>query len=268
MSTQIDPRYRQYVAPATRAVRVVDMRGPALSALYDLLKRTRGSSSAWSTRASARETFDRRAAIHHTLRYDDGCHSDGLLRSDVVVVGISRSGKNFTCFYVAYQGVTATNAPLVSSLPLELVAVPAECVIGLVVNACRLLARRDARTRHLGVAGNGVHQPRRAEARSPRSSPRDEPPQLADDQRVVHGDRGDRARFCRCPACRSKAWAERPGGSNPARPRRCYSVSSSLINCKASSASIASPGPGAPGSNGNGGRVVTGAKPYFSRQKL
>jgi hypothetical protein len=54
-----------------------------------------------------------------------------------------------------------------------------------------------------------------------------------------------------------------------ARQGKGYSgLSSSYIICKAVSASTASPGPGAPGSNGNGGSVLTGFWPYFSRQKL
>jgi regulator of PEP synthase PpsR (kinase-PPPase family) len=131
-------------------------------------------------------------AIDYTLWHDDGRRLDGLPRADVVLVGVSRSGKSATRFYLAYPGVKAAYVPLVSGLllPVELVAVLAECVIGLVVNASRLLAIRDA---CLVIAKHGVHRPRHAEVRSPRSQPRDERPRVADDQRVVHGDRRDRA---------------------------------------------------------------------------
>jgi len=59
-------------------------------------------------------------------------------RADVVLAGVSRSGKSATCFYLAYQGVKAANVPLVPGqpgCPPELAALPKERgVIGLWVN--------------------------------------------------------------------------------------------------------------------------------------
>jgi len=143
-------------AAASRGVPVVDVLGSALSALHDLFKRD-PQAEPGLLYASEREVFDRRDAIDFTLRHDDGRRPDGLVRADVVLVGVSRAGKSSTCFYLAYQGVKAANVPLVPGQPLppELVALPKERVIGLWINPGRLIAIREARAQHLGVPQAG-----------------------------------------------------------------------------------------------------------------
>jgi len=145
-------------AAASRAVPVVDVLGPALSALHDLFKRDPRAEPGLLY-ASEREEFDRQEAIDYTLKHDDGRRPDGLPRADVVLVGVSRSGKSATCFYLAYQGVKAANVPLVPGQPVppELEALPKERVIGLWVNPGRVIAMREARARHMGVASQGAY---------------------------------------------------------------------------------------------------------------
>ena len=143
-------------AAASRAVPVVDVLGPALSALHDLFRRE-PQAEPGLLYASEREEFDRLAAIDYTLKHDDGRRPDGLASADVVLVGVSRTGKSATCFYLAYQGVKAANVPLVPGQPLpdELGGLPAERVIGLWVNPGRLVALREARAHHLHLARDG-----------------------------------------------------------------------------------------------------------------
>jgi hypothetical protein len=145
-------------AAASRAVPVVDVLGPALSALHDLFRRE-PQAEPGLLYASEREEFDRLAAIDYTLKHDDGRRPDGLASADVVLVGVSRTGKSATCFYLAYQGVKAANVPLVPGqrLPDELGALPAERVIGLWVNPGRLVALREARAHHLHLARDGAY---------------------------------------------------------------------------------------------------------------
>ena len=145
-------------AAASRAVPVVDVLGPALSALHDLFKRDPRAEPGLLY-ASEREEFDRQEAIDYTLKHDDGRRPDGLASADVVLVGVSRTGKSATCFYLAYQGVKAANVPLVPGqpLPAELGGLPAERVIGLWVNPGRLVALREARAHHLHLARDGAY---------------------------------------------------------------------------------------------------------------
>jgi len=59
-------------------------------------------------------TYDRRIeATNFALNYDDGSKIQGYERADVVLIGVSRSGKTPTCLYLAMTyGVFAANYPL------------------------------------------------------------------------------------------------------------------------------------------------------------
>jgi regulator of PEP synthase PpsR (kinase-PPPase family) len=151
-----ETRRAMHDAAAHHGVPVVDVLGPALSALHDLFKRA-PQAEPGLLYAREREAFDRQDAIDYTLKHDDGRRPDGLAHADVVLVGVSRSGKSSTCFYLAYHGVKAANVPLVpgQAVPDELAAVPRERVIGLWVNPSRVLAMREARVHHMGVARGG-----------------------------------------------------------------------------------------------------------------
>jgi [pyruvate, water dikinase]-phosphate phosphotransferase / [pyruvate, water dikinase] kinase len=53
-------------------------------------------------------------AINYTLSHDDGVTHRGLDDADIVLVGVSRSGKTPTCLYMAMQfGIKAANYPLI-----------------------------------------------------------------------------------------------------------------------------------------------------------
>lgn len=58
--------------------------------------------------------YDRRvAAVNYALSFDDGSRLKGLDRADLILVGVSRTGKTPTCLYLALQyAVNAANFPL------------------------------------------------------------------------------------------------------------------------------------------------------------
>jgi regulator of PEP synthase PpsR (kinase-PPPase family) len=57
---------------------------------------------------------DRIEAINFSLAHDDGQSNTDLLQSDVILVGVSRSGKTPTSLYLAMQyGLKAANYPLI-----------------------------------------------------------------------------------------------------------------------------------------------------------
>ena len=61
--------------------------------------------------------FRRIDAMHYVLAHDDGQAQPGIAEADVVLVGVSRSSKTPTCFYLANRGIKAANVPLVPNLP-------------------------------------------------------------------------------------------------------------------------------------------------------
>jgi [pyruvate, water dikinase]-phosphate phosphotransferase / [pyruvate, water dikinase] kinase len=53
-------------------------------------------------------------AVNYTLAHDDGVTNRNLDLADIILVGVSRSGKTPTCLYMALQmGVKAANYPLI-----------------------------------------------------------------------------------------------------------------------------------------------------------
>lgn len=60
------------------------------------------------------EKYDHRIeAVNFSLNHDDGVKLKDLAEADVILVGVSRSGKTPTCLYLALQyGVKAANYPL------------------------------------------------------------------------------------------------------------------------------------------------------------
>jgi regulator of PEP synthase PpsR (kinase-PPPase family) len=100
--------------------------------------------------------FQRIDAMHYVLAHDDGQAQPGIAEADVVLVGVSRSSKTPTCFYLANRGIKAANVPLVPNLPqppgLEDVQCP---VIGLTLDAQALIDIRRHRLRLIGTSGHG-----------------------------------------------------------------------------------------------------------------
>jgi regulator of PEP synthase PpsR (kinase-PPPase family) len=131
-------------------VPTVDVLGPSFSALHDLFK-SAPQHTPGLLYASDRERFDRIEAIDYTLKHDDGQRPHELDQADVVLVGVSRSSKSSTCFYLAYAGIRAANVPLVPGVqpPPLLLRLEPEKVIGLRINVMRLRTVREARAQRL-----------------------------------------------------------------------------------------------------------------------
>ncbi|WP_419947921.1 pyruvate, water dikinase regulatory protein [Candidatus Palauibacter sp.] len=96
--------------------------------------------------------YDRRIeAMNFALAHDDGSNQDGYDEADVVLVGVSRSGKTPTCLYLAlHYGVFAANYPLTGS-DLERRRIPValarhrDKIYGLTIEPQRLGELRSAR---------------------------------------------------------------------------------------------------------------------------
>lgn len=107
------------------------------------------------------DRYDARiAATNYALSHDDGMAS-GYDDADVVLVGVSRSGKTPTCLYLAlHYGVRAANDPLVPE-DLERSQIPARFtglegrLFGLTIDPDRLAEVRETRlpgTRYASLA--------------------------------------------------------------------------------------------------------------------
>ena len=98
--------------------------------------------------------FRRIDAMHYVISHDDGQATRGIREADVVLVGVSRSSKTPTCFYLANRGIKALNVPLVPGIePTELLADPPCPVIGLTIDPKSLI---DIRRHRLKLIGSGA----------------------------------------------------------------------------------------------------------------
>jgi [pyruvate, water dikinase]-phosphate phosphotransferase / [pyruvate, water dikinase] kinase len=98
--------------------------------------------------------FRRIDAMHYVLSHDDGQGTAGIHEADVCLVGVSRSSKTPTCFYLANRGIKAAKVPIVphATLPPELENPPCP-VVGLTIEAPALIEIRRHRLRLIGADG-------------------------------------------------------------------------------------------------------------------
>jgi regulator of PEP synthase PpsR (kinase-PPPase family) len=96
--------------------------------------------------------FKRIDAMHYIMAHDDGQAPSGIAEADVVLVGVSRSSKTPTSFYLANRGVKAANIPLVPNTPLPVWLEDPHCpVIGLTLEPQALIEIRRHRLRLIGA---------------------------------------------------------------------------------------------------------------------
>ena len=98
------------------------------------------------------EYYDRIEAIQFTMNHDDGNLLNEIDKSDIILVGVSRTSKTPTSIYLANKGFKTSNIPLVNenSLPEKLKKNPQfTCVVGLSTEPERLADLRKNRMNSL-----------------------------------------------------------------------------------------------------------------------
>ena len=94
------------------------------------------------------EYYKRIEAIQFTMNHDDGNSINTINKSDIVLLGVSRTSKTPTSIYLANKGYKTSNIPLINenSIPLILKKDPKiTCVIGLNTEPERLADIRKNR---------------------------------------------------------------------------------------------------------------------------
>jgi [pyruvate, water dikinase]-phosphate phosphotransferase / [pyruvate, water dikinase] kinase len=103
------------------------------------------------------EYYDRIEAIQFTMNHDDGNLINDIEKSDIVLVGVSRTSKTPTSIYLANKGFKTSNIPLINenSLPEKLKKNPSlTCVVGLNTEPQRLVDIRKNRMNSLRETQN------------------------------------------------------------------------------------------------------------------
>ncbi|AZV44424.1 phosphotransferase [Peribacillus asahii] len=103
--------------------------------------------------------FKRVEAIEFAVKYDDGRDPRGILRSDIVLVGVSRTSKTPLSQYLAHKRYKVANVPLVPEVkpPEELFLVSPEKIIGLKISPEKLNHIRKERLKSLGLNDHAIY---------------------------------------------------------------------------------------------------------------
>ncbi len=158
--TLVSPQLREHMADRAlaRDVEVVDVLGPMLKSI----EKTTGvvpKNQAGLIHSLDHEYFKRVEAVEFAVKYDDGKNPLGLLKADIVIIGVSRTSKTPLSMYLANKRVKVANVPLVPELapPEELFRVPPYKIIGLLIDPFKLNEIRSERLKTMGLSDTAVY---------------------------------------------------------------------------------------------------------------
>ncbi len=155
LHTFVEDHLRIYLEEAARAkgIQAIDLMGPLIGWLSATLGQ-QPMQQPGRYRQLHREYFDRVAALEYSLAHDDGKSPEGWPQADVILVGVSRSGKTPLAVYLAILGWKVANYPVVPELPVPpaLFELDPTRVIGLTIDPEQLLVYRRQRQARLGVS--------------------------------------------------------------------------------------------------------------------
>jgi len=98
-------------------------------------------------------------AIEFAVKYDDGKDPRGILKSDIVLLGISRTSKTPLSMYLANKNIKVANVPLVPEIPIpkEVFEINPKKIIGLINTPEKLNSIRQERLKALGLSSNASY---------------------------------------------------------------------------------------------------------------
>jgi regulator of PEP synthase PpsR (kinase-PPPase family) len=154
--TLVDTRLRCYLTDLaqTQHVPAIDLMGPLLERLTTVLGE-QPAEKPGLYRQQREKYFERVAAIEFSVAHDDGQRIDELPQAEIVLVGVSRSGKTPLSMYLSVLGWKVANVPLIAELPPPpaLLEIDHRRVVGLTIEPGQLIAYRKWRQSHLGAGG-------------------------------------------------------------------------------------------------------------------
>jgi [pyruvate, water dikinase]-phosphate phosphotransferase / [pyruvate, water dikinase] kinase len=152
--TLVIPFLRDYLVEqaAEMDLTTVDLLGP----LIDNLVRMIGSEPRREpglNHALDEDYFRKVEAVEFAVRYDDARDVSGILKADIILIGVSRTSKTPLSMVLAHKMFKVANVPLIPELvpPRELFLASPRRVIGLTIRHDALNAIRKERLKALGL---------------------------------------------------------------------------------------------------------------------
>jgi len=155
--TMVSKTYRDIIRRfcAENSIKSIDLLGPPLDSLENYLEKPQ-LEKAGLLRKVDEKYFKRIEAMEFTLNHDDGKLVKGLEHADLVILGLSRTSKTPTSFFLAQQGFKVVNIPLVPEIPIpeDVFKVEQHKVVLLVMDPEVLQKVRSVRLRHYKTTSN------------------------------------------------------------------------------------------------------------------
>ncbi|MEN0643110.1 pyruvate, water dikinase regulatory protein [Alkalicoccobacillus gibsonii] len=152
--TLVVPDMKDYLLKRAKEeqVETVDIIGPMLQKVSELTNEKPRYEPGVIYRLDE-DYFRKVEAIEFAVKYDDGRDPRGIIRADVVLIGVSRTSKTPLSQYLAHKRLKVANVPLVPEVepPEELFKIsPSKC-IGLKISPEKLNSIRTERLKALGL---------------------------------------------------------------------------------------------------------------------
>ncbi|MDQ0205551.1 regulator of PEP synthase PpsR (kinase-PPPase family) [Alkalicoccobacillus murimartini] len=152
--TLVVPDMKNYLLTraAEEKVETVDIIGPMLNKVSELTNKKPRYEPGVIYRLDE-DYFRKVEAIEFAVKYDDGRDPRGIIRADVVLIGVSRTSKTPLSQYLAHKRLKVANVPLVPEVepPAELFKISPQKCIGLKISPEKLNSIRTERLKALGL---------------------------------------------------------------------------------------------------------------------
>ncbi|WP_071395801.1 pyruvate, water dikinase regulatory protein [Bacillus tuaregi] len=158
--TLVRPEIRQYMREAAAKAGIVayDIIGP----LIDQIQVLTGKAPLFEPGLIHKldeEYFKKVEAIEFAVKYDDGRDPRGIIKADLVLIGVSRTSKTPLSQFLAHRRIKVANVPIVPEVdpPDELFTISPKKCFGLKISPEKLNGIRRERLRTLGLNDDATY---------------------------------------------------------------------------------------------------------------
>jgi regulator of PEP synthase PpsR (kinase-PPPase family) len=128
-----------------RRIPVVDLLSPLMSIFAGVLNHA-PSRTPGAFRGQSEDMFRVTEAIRFTLDHDDGAGLETIGGAELIILGVSRTGKTPTSIYLSCRKLKVANVPIVKDMPVpEAVLAASATKVGFRMDLDRLITLRNER---------------------------------------------------------------------------------------------------------------------------
>lgn len=158
--TLVKPEIREYMkeASAREGIMASDILGPLMEQIEQLCGEKPLNEPGIMHKLDE-DYFSKVEAIEFAVKYDDGRDPRGILKADLVLIGVSRTSKTPLSQYLAHKRLKVANVPIVPEVdpPEELLRISPDKCVGLKISPEKLNDIRRERLKTLGLSDSATY---------------------------------------------------------------------------------------------------------------